>query len=204
MSSSRDEQGCFIILERTEFYPQGGGQPSDRGTLEVSGAKIAIQKVKSIEEKIRHYTDQDCSEWVGQIGKFELDPQTRFLHSKLHTSGHLIGHLVEQKFPQWRAMKGHHFPKECYVEFSSHNGLSSSPSVELLNQNILEVIESRAEIQTQNDQPIRMVRIGEFPFAACGGTHVKNTQELQGLFVSKIKVKNNSLKIYYGVSLDGT
>lgn len=50
-----------------------------------------------------------------------------------------------------------------------------------------------------SDQPIRMVRIGEFPFSPCGGTHVKSLKELNGLGITKSKIKKNVMKIYYHI-----
>lgn len=49
------------------------------------------------------------------------------------------------------------------------------------------------------DQIIRIVRIGDFPFSPCGGTHVKSLKELKGLEITHMKIKNRTLKVYYTI-----
>jgi len=212
----KDENGYFLILNQTIFYPQGGGQPSDRGAIEVGDVVIPIHSVKCVENEVRHYTNQSYSHLVGQKGKCSLDQEPRLLHAKLHTSGHLISNIIENLYPCWKATKGHHFPGQCYIEFASKKSDLDNISLELVHREIEKFIEANSlitvkQISSQSfqeqcpnmtysipsDQPIRVMRIGDFPFSPCGGTHVTSLKELEGLEISKFKIKNNILKIYY-------
>ncbi|MBP9691937.1 MAG: hypothetical protein KBD90_01230 [Alphaproteobacteria bacterium] len=47
-ANGKDENGDFLILNQTIFYPQGGGQPSDRGTIAVDGVVVPIHSVKYV------------------------------------------------------------------------------------------------------------------------------------------------------------
>lgn len=214
--SNKDENGNFLILNQTIFYPQGGGQPSDQGRIEVGDLVIPIGKVKSVGNEIRHYTDQDYRHLVGQTGTCLVEQKVRLLHARLHTSGHLISNIIEALYPHWLAVKGHHFPGECYVEFNSKKSSSEEISIELINKEIGQFIEKDCLISMDqvsgdklqvlcpnitysvpSDQPIRLIRIGDFPFSPCGGTHVKSLKEINDLEITKCKIKKNVMKIYY-------
>lgn len=218
METNKDDNGHFIILNQTIFYPQGGGQPSDQGTLQIGDTLIPIHSAKCIDSEIRHYTDQSYNRLIGQEGLCMLDQPLRLLHARLHTSGHLISNVIESYYPQWQAVKGHHFPDQCYVEFTAKNGSLENISIDRVNQEMEQFIEkdwftsmdqvSGDQVQKlcpnitysiPRDQPIRVIRIGEFPFSPCGGTHVKNLKELKGLKITKHKIKKNSMKIYYDI-----
>lgn len=215
-----DDKGYFFILNKTIFYPQGGGQPSDQGHVELDGTHFVVNHVKIIDNQIRHYSDRDCQELINKTPQLIIDKDKRLLHSKLHTSGHLIKDMVERHYPQYRAIKGHHFPGECYVEFSIHHQSPQELDLETLNNNIHHIISenltleniniSRDELpnycpnlsysiaQTEN---IRLIRMLPFNYQPCGGTHVKSSMELKGLSLTKQKLKGNHLKINYHINI---
>lgn len=215
-----DDKGYFILLDHTIFYPQGGGQPSDQGHLCLGDINILVLSVKMINGEIRHYTDEDYSYIVGQQVNCYVVQEKRLLHSKLHTSGHLISNVLESLYPSYKAIKGHHFPGECYVEFIAKNSDLMNIDLELLKREITAMITQSQQVQsifvtdeqfskmcsdtsynmpTNRVQPIRLVKIGSFSYQACGGTHIRATTELQGLEIIKIKVKGTSLKVYYSI-----
>lgn len=216
--ASKDEQGNFIVLDQTIFYPQGGGQPSDQGIFQIGDTSIPIHSIKSIDQEIRHYTHQDARDFLGQKGLCILDQEKRLLHARLHTAGHLISNVVENHYPQWMAIKGHHFPEQCYVEFTIKNEAAGNISIEGINEEIEQFIGHNLVINRDQitgdklqelcpnitytipkDQPIRVIRIGDFSFSPCGGTHVKNLQELKGLKITNSKIKKNNMKVYYDI-----
>lgn len=218
VACSKDDHGHFLLLNQTIFYPQGGGQPSDQGKIEIGNHILPMVKVKTVGNEVRHYTNQDYTHLIGQTGVCLVDQGTRLLHARLHTSGHLISNIIESVYPQWSALKGHHFPDECYVEFHAKKSSSEEIPIELLNKEINHYIEKDWPISMDqvsgdklqalcphlpysvpSDQPIRLIRIGDFPFSLCGGTHVKSLKELKGLEITKSKTKKNVMKIYYHI-----
>lgn len=217
-AAKRDDRGCFITLDHTIFYPQGGGQPSDEGSLVVDGQQIPIVTVKMVDNEVRHYTDQDYAGMVGHIAQCQINQAKRVLHAKLHTSGHLISNVIEEAFPSLKGVKGHHFPGECYVEFKDKRGDISEIDINMLNQKLALIISEAQSLEAifitseqlkemcpdlsytiPESKSIRIARIGRFQYQPCGGTHVSNTSELLGLKITKFKVKNSVLKISYEI-----
>ncbi len=214
-SSSKDERGYFVVLDKTIFYPQGGGQPSDKGYLIYNEKEIPVHSVKMVDRQIRHYTSIDCPEIVGHSVILKIDENSRILHAKLHTAGHLISNAVENIYQNYKAIKGHHFPGECYVEFIiKENAIELD--LALLNQKINELIGQNFQLQKTNvsteqletlcpDLPyaipagelIRLIKIASFEYQPCGGTHINSLSELKGLQLVKFKFKDNRIKIYY-------
>lgn len=218
VSLQRDDRGHFILLDHTIFYPQGGGQPSDQGRLELDDTIIPILAVRMVDGEVRHYTDQDYSHVVGKRVRCIVDRERRLLHAKLHTFGHLISNVLENLYPSYKAIKGHHFPGECYVEFVVKGGNPENIDLERVKREIAACINQNQQVQAvfvteeqfraicpdpayaisaARTQSIRLVRIGNFSYQPCGGLHVSTTSELQGLEIIKLKMKATSAKIYY-------
>lgn len=217
IETNQDENGFYLLLDNTIFYPQGGGQPSDSGQIVIREIVIPISSVKNINSQIRHYTDQDYHHLLGNEGLCEINMEKRLLHAKLHTAGHLISHITENIYPNWQAVKGHHFPDKSYIEFTPRNDVINEIDLNIIFKEIVKHIDtnslvnaeflSKNEIKNvypnldlsyfEDDQPIRIIRIGDFSFFPCGGTHVKSLKELNGLRLDQYKIKKALMKIYY-------
>ncbi|MBS0185613.1 MAG: hypothetical protein JSS34_04645 [Proteobacteria bacterium] len=215
----KDEKGYYLLLNQTPFYPQGGGQPSDQGWLITEKREIPIISVRIGENEIRHYTDQYYDDVIGEKAICKIDLEKRDFHSKLHTAGHFISNIIEEIYPAFKALKGHHFPGECYVEFSCKNEFNLEIiDLNLITQKITQLISDDKPVRTMHikssqlseicpDLPfkipesssVRLVSIGEYPYQPCGGTHVKGTSCLKGLSITKMKIKNMTLKVYYTI-----
>ncbi|MDR2737521.1 MAG: hypothetical protein LBB18_01080, partial [Puniceicoccales bacterium] len=113
-----DESGHYLILDRTIFYPQGGGQPSDVGVVKCGESVFKITGVRKNGDLIKHYAAQlDVENLDGTDCFCVLDKATRILHMRHHTAGHLVSNVAEFLYPEIIAMKAHCFPGEAYVEF---------------------------------------------------------------------------------------
>ena len=82
------EDGRFAIqLAQTPFHPQGGGQPSDLGKINgVDVLHVAMQ-----DDQIIHYANHAITLGLAQA---HVDLNRRHYHSRLHSAGHLIGHVM--------------------------------------------------------------------------------------------------------------
>ena len=209
-----------IILASTIFYPQGGGQACDTGKLQCQGRTFNVEKVVWQDGEIVHFCKDDlmvCKGLVGQACKMMIESEKRLKHAKLHSGGHLIDDLIKKELPHLQVTKGHHFPGQSYLTLEGK--VDDLPAlVEQLNGFITQQIDARLNFRCRleevsslaslieklpyevpKDKPLRVAQIGESLPVPCGGTHVKNSQELKGLSVSKAKRKSGSIKISYTI-----
>lgn len=201
LSSDHDQKGFYLILDKTIFHPQGGGQPADTGTLTIDDMVIHVQSVKSDLSIVKHYIDSDLRHLVGQTVTCIIDSDKRLLHAKLHTGGHLISHIIEKHYPEWKAIKGHHYPDQSYVMFDPIGNTDAEIQLNGINELLLQNIKANhfTVISHEDQSTRRTIKIGDFPASPCGGTHVKQISELDGLKVTKFKIKKAQLKINYAL-----
>lgn len=173
-----------ILLKETAFYPEGGGQPADHGTLN----DVHVFDVHEKAEGIMHYCDQPLEE--GQSVHGVIDWQRRFDHMQNHSGEHIVSGLIHNLYGYENV--GFHMGEVIQIDFDGP-----------LNEEQLRIVETRAnETVMANTEIIAhfpdeeerktmayrskkelsgVVRIIEVPDAdvcACCGTHVKRTGEI--------------------------
>ncbi|MDR0755642.1 MAG: alanyl-tRNA editing protein [Puniceicoccales bacterium] len=208
----------YILLNQTIFYPQGGGQPCDQGKITGSGFEYAVRDVRQVGEEIRHPIDlpqnsmQDFCENCAV--KCIIDPDRRLLNARHHTAGHLLGNVVEELYPGFKAQKCHAFPGESYIEFQG----TEAPNELLLSEALRNVVAKNLQTkifemdrrqfestyyklpyEIPETKKFRIVQIGNYPPIPCGGTHVISLMEICEVLLKKMKQKNGLLKISFGV-----
>jgi hypothetical protein len=105
------DNGPYLIFDKTIVYPQGGGQPSDVGTIKCEETMLEITRVKKDENEMRHYLNGEYpDDLVGTDCLCALDKQIRILHARFHSAGHLLSNIVEDIWPELVAIKAHCFP----------------------------------------------------------------------------------------------
>lgn len=200
-----------IVLDRSIFYPTGGGQPGDRGALRCGATEIAIATTVKGErdEIILVPAEGAAAPAVGATVTQVLDWQQRYRHMKIHTALHLLS--VVLPFPvtggQISAEKGR-------LDFDMPEAPRDKEAIaERLNDLIardLEVTErwiTDAELEanpglvkTMAVKPpmgagrVRLVRIGtdneQIDLQPCGGTHVRRTSEIGRMRIGKVEKKS--------------
>lgn len=215
LSKGEDTKGNYIVFDKTILYPQGGGQPCDRGSVTINKITYAITDVRHSEGEVRHYGDFK-TEHVSQDDEalLELDHKRREINTRYHTAGHLIGAVVEKISPGLTATKGHQFPNESYIEFTGDLNSISENFISLIQDNVNKEILRDKDVKIIYDTPsfqenipdklnkqsrIRFCKIGDFQRAPCGGTHVSRLSQIGKTVISKVKVKKDRIKISYGV-----
>ena len=212
-AQGQDEKGIYILLDQTIFYPQGGGQPSDQGKIEGNGIELEVLQVRQVENEIRHYVSSIQSETlVGSSVSCVIDQERRILNARYHTAGHLLGNVIESIYPQLKAVKGHSFPKEAYVEFQGFGIPDIIQIADALQKAIQDNLLTQAfeidpisfenkfyklSYQIPGNKVFRVMQIGNYPPIPCGGTHLANTKEIGNVVINKIKVKNNVVRVSY-------
>lgn len=179
----------FAVLDRTIFYPEGGGQPCDRGTI----AGVAVLDVQRHAGQIRHYLAAPLA--LGPAVA-QLDAARRFDFMQQHSGQHLLTAIAHDRFGL--ATTAFHLgDKLADIEIDQPN---LSPSTrEALEDAVAAEIRaalpitarrvSREEFATLHVRSrglphdhlgdIRLVAIGEVDLNTCGGTHLANTAEIE-------------------------
>ena len=207
----KDEKGTFAIFDSTIFYPQGGGQESDRGYVLIEGKKYAVDFVINDNGIVKHYGNFDNLPENIEV-EMVVDENVREINSKSHTAGHLIAAVVEKNY-DITATKAYHFLNGPYVEFKSDKNID----IEELNNFLQKEIDKKSKIEIKNisrnelekmgifvpeflGDEVRVMEIEGFKPIPCGGTHLENLGELNEVKIKKTKLKKDKLKISYTFS----
>ncbi|MFP4005212.1 MAG: alanyl-tRNA editing protein [Candidatus Hadarchaeia archaeon] len=180
-----------VVLDRTIFYPEGGGQPSDRGWIDESEVVKAEKKGKYVE----HILDGDLPE-EGSTVVCELDWNRRYAHMKYHTAQHILSAIVLEDYDGKTTGNQIH---SDYSRIDFDVGLKEEVSdLERMVNSIIEdgidvdiyvmgrekAIEeldperTRIDLLPDSITELRIVEIEGIDKTACAGTHVRNTEEL--------------------------
>ena len=185
ISCQKGKKGYEVVLSDTAFYPEGGGQPADRGTLE----QVNVLDVKRRNGEILHITDAPLEPGMTVHGV--LDWERRFDHMQQHSGEHILSGVVHAQFGYDNV--GFHMNDEV-VTVDFNGPITWEEAMELedkVNAYIWTDAESR-ELYPSEEELKAMdyrskielkgkVRLVEYPGAdlcACCGTHVAHTGEI--------------------------
>ncbi len=184
-----------IILDRTLFYPEGGGQPADHGTLSVNDYLANVVDVQNLNGVIVHETDSDYGFKKGDTVKGIIDWERRLAHMRHHTATHIVNESAKtvlgkhiwqtgaQKSTDRARLDLTHYKRITDEEFREIELLANRAVMK--DQPVLIDWMDRVEAERrygfvlyQGGVPpgkeIRILRVGS-DVEACGGTHVSNT-----------------------------
>ena len=214
----KDEKGTYLILDRTLFYPQGGGQPSDLGQILIKHLTFNITFVSFNNGLVHHYysienadvTTLNLDDLIDAQVDLKIDSSRRINNAKSHTSGHLLASIVEKLAPEITATKGYHFPEGPYIEFKGKLATMSSDDLIAQAHATLKEDISLARQVIVNDnvdeklddgkKKMRFVKVDGYNDVPCGGTHLKNISELKEVAIRKIQFPKGNTKIAYSYS----
>jgi alanyl-tRNA synthetase len=218
LATGADERGWYVQTDQTVFYPQGGGQPADRGVFRVNDAEIPITFTGFRDGIVYHYTPADPGALNGQTAEQAIDLPQRLANSRLHAAGHLIAHVLETLDAALVPSKGHHFPDGAYIELANPAELPVADWLARVNIELALAIAANLPITatlvdydtvarvrpslapfTPKDKPSRIVQIGEYRPLPCGGTHPASLATLGAVRVTKAKTKQGTTKVSYEI-----
>ena len=197
----------FAILEDTVFYPEGGGQPCDLGT--VNGTTVV--DVQKREGEVRHYLDTALPEGPASLW---LDWTRRFDHMQQHTGQHLLTAVAQDRF-QWATTAFHLGPAVCDIELDAS---SISPAeLERLEESVAAEVRARREVSARwvsvetygqealrsrglpegHAGDIRLVQIEGVDLNTCGGTHLRHTGEIEALKLLGTESIRGGTRLFY-------
>jgi alanyl-tRNA synthetase len=189
---SRDRAG--VVLDRTAFYPTGGGQPHDTGTL--AGARV-VDCIDREDDGVLHVVEGTAPE-VGARVRGRVDWERRLEHIQQHTGQHLLSQALVQLFDApTRSFRMMERVCEIDVELKGPTDERVERAVDLANRIVWEdrvvkvlnvTAEEAARLPLRKDSArggsLRVIEIEDFDLSPCGGTHARRTGEV-GVIVAR-------------------
>lgn len=207
-----------IALDRTAFYPGGGGQPHDRGMLTIAGVAYPVERIKKAGPEILHYAGGEAPlPAPGAAAHGQVDWEWRYRLMRTHTALHILCGVV---FRDYGALVtgGDMDPLKGRMDFefeTMHKDLvqaieaavnlevaSARPvKVAILPREeafqIPDLIRTKINLLPEGIREVRTVEIVGLDLQADGGTHVANTAEVGTVRVVDYKSKGKINKRIY-------
>lgn len=205
----------YIILDQTIFYPQGGGQPSDKGVISSDTTTLNVKSVEYNGGDIKHVGTFKGTFAVGQVVEIKIDLPLRHKHTQWHTAGHLVDLVVRQLYPTLIPVRGMHgIGKQLFIEYKGIHSLD----LNLLNTELAKLVSSKPEIKTQfvtldelkkmsnwlpaklpTSKKLRVLSIGDSYHIPDGGTQLKTGDDIWPITISQIDHGSISTLVHYQV-----
>jgi len=194
-----------IVLDQTVFYPMGGGQPGDTGTISWDGGSVDITDTRYGDAAvIRHLTDVDAAMPAdGTSVTASLDWDRRYLHMRMHTALHLLGSVL-----QFGVTGGNISAAKSRLDFDMEDTVDKEQVTADIQALVAadhavscrwitdEELDAQPElVRTMSVQPpkgagkVRLLEIEGVDLQPCGGTHLKSTGEVGRVRVGKVEKK---------------
>ncbi len=190
----------IVELEETAFYHLGGGQPSDKGTLNWEDGESIVYDVRK-KNRIRHMVEGDLPE-VGDSVNGKLNWDRRYTHMRMHTSQHLVSAIVSDLYGADTVGNQIGFDKSR-IDFKplklsmneiddlidrTNEYIAKDISVKISEANRSD-LEGNPEIRSSMSSGLwkllpksvtrlRVISIGEIDVCPCAGTHVRSLEEI--------------------------
>jgi misacylated tRNA(Ala) deacylase len=212
-----DREQHAILLDKTAFFPGGGGQPADRGFIHFGGISSEVVKIIRDNGRIWHVLHGDLPE-VGQTIQGKIDWDRRYQLMRTHTAMHILCGVIWRDY-QAQVTGGNMEPLAGRMDFEFENmtadlvrEIEKKINLEVeaardVEVNILpreeadkipDLIRTKINLLPPNLKVIRIVHINGLDLQADGGTHVQNTREVGQIRITDYKSKgkiNKRLKI---------
>jgi len=203
-----------VELDQTIFHPQGGGQPSDVGTIEAPGLpplEVAFVQIdKERDGAVRHECKGDVAAWKAAAAEkkavtCKVDEAKRRLFARVHSAGHLLDVAVHDLGFTWRPGKGYHFPDGPYVEYlisddgrklDNKDAKAKEAVIKELGEKMSELIAKNSAVQITYADGVRTVAYEDVA-CGCGGTHVPTTGDLGEVIIKKLAAKSGNMRVSY-------
>jgi len=201
------EEGA-VALDRTAFYPGGGGQPNDVGWLLVGDRSLPVIRVKRQGENVWHWLDGESPE-IGATVTGRLDWQRRYRLMRTHTALHVLCGVVWRDYGalvtggnmeplkgrmdfEFETLRGE-LVREIEDKVNSEVQNGREVRIKILPREeafqIPDLIRTKINLLPESITQVRTVEIVGLDLQADGGTHVTNTSEVAHVHVVDYKSK---------------
>jgi misacylated tRNA(Ala) deacylase len=196
--------GNTVCVDQTIFYPLGGGQPGDTGSMVWDAGSARIVDTRNSPEGIRHVLEEGANvPPAGASVELNLDWERRYIHMRMHTAMHLLGSILK-----YGVTGGNISVAKSRLDFDMEDTVDKESVSAALKELIAANREvscrwiSEAEldanpelVRTMSVQPprgrgeIRLLDIDGIDLQPCGGTHVRSTGEVGAVRIGKVEKK---------------
>lgn len=209
-----------IVLDQTCFYPKGGGQDYDLGNIKSKNADFKIEAVIFVDGEVKHIGEFENDNFtIGDKVSCSVEIERRELNSRIHSAGHALDMAVRKLGWSWHPGKGAHYPHMSFVEYSGEfdseqkqklieelqlaiNELLAKGTTNTIKFMTPEEMSATGAVVPENlpkGKPTRAVFYDDFA-VPCGGTHVKNINQVGKIIVTNMKRKNGNIRVSYQVA----
>lgn len=206
-----------LVLDQTIFYPQGGGQPSDTGTIQSKTATLEVAQVDYHDGQPVHWGKAANALKKGDSATLTINWDRRFHNMRLHSAGHLLHEAVMQVAYGIEPVSGIHgiggkneLKYKGIIDHTLLDNIQEKLNT-LLTQNLeittkmvsLKKLQEDASWVPENlpkNKPLRIVQIHGFDPLPDGGTQVKSTQEIGEILITDIDYEDHHSIVKYQVA----
>lgn len=213
----QDADSHAVILDRTAFYPGGGGQPPDRGTLIAGNTVYTVKEARKIGGGVVHILEKGALPAVGQQVIGHLDWEHRYQLMRTHTALHILCGVIWRDYGAL-ATGSNMEPLLGRIDFEFETmqqelvrEIEEAINAEVANARevcakflprevafqIPGLIRTKVNLLPEGIREVRVVEIVRLDMQADGGTHVRNTSEVGRLRIVDYKSKGRINKRIY-------
>lgn len=203
-----------IVLEKTIFYPEGGGQPADKGQIIGKNSVAHVKHVRLSNNVIVHECSLEGNLHEGENVNCEIDWAYRYHNMRVHSAGHIVHEATMTVLPYLTPLKGqHHEP--AFIEYK---GSLTPEKKYLIEQKANEIVQKNLPLITEfvtldelvqrssfvpahlpRNKPLRILEIQGYKPIPDGGTQVQATGEVGEITITKLENNDETVRVYYDI-----
>lgn len=213
-----EKHDVYLVLDKTIFHPKSGGQPSDKGFIAGSGFKVEVKKAMLVDGVVVHWGRIIEGEPKSNGVEAVIDWGLRYLFMRRHTAGHLYDHCLTQVTGNRVETTDSWLGEPCYVGYKGEKPSADElrKAERLENQTIDRGAVVNSEIVSYEEllkrapgapniyrlpelESFRIVTIEGCDPIPCGGTHLRNVNEIGRFIIKDVTEVKDGFRVHYDV-----
>ncbi len=204
-----------ITLVATIFYPEGGGQPSDKGTITGKSGHAKVKHVRLKGDVVIHEAVIEGTLVPGDTVACDIDWNLRYHNMRVHSAGHIVHEAVKQVDANLVPVKGEH-GSQAYIEYEGSLTVDKKYSIE---KEANAIVDSDVPLTTEfvsleeltrrspwvpthlpKNKPLRILTVGNFSPIPDGGTQIAHSSEAGPITVTEIENADGHVRVHYQIT----
>ncbi|KKR31650.1 MAG: Phenylalanine-tRNA ligase alpha subunit [Candidatus Gottesmanbacteria bacterium GW2011_GWC2_39_8] len=204
-----------VVLEKTIFYPEGGGQAADKGIIKGKNGEAHVKDIRIVNGRIIHKATVSGQLESGGEVEAKIDWENRYANMRRHSAGHLLHEVIYKLYPSLVPLKGSHYKGKEYIEYDGNVPESAKDQIEKDSNQLItdnrqlttklvtfdQLAKEASYVPTNlpKNKPLRVLTVEGFKPIPDGGTQVKEAKEVGEIKVTKIENIEGQSKVYYRI-----